>query len=64
MKYIVLRFIEGLCFIVAFVSFAIISGYIESDVPIMNLMPGFIIITAVMVLCVFLAWLIEEVLNY
>ena len=64
MKYIVLRFIEGFCFIVAIASLVIISGYIESDVPIMNLMPGFIILTALMVLCIFLAWLIDEVLNY
>ena len=64
MKYIVLRFIEGFCFIVAIASLVIISGFIESDVPLVDLMPGFIIITAVMVVCVFLAWLIEEVLNY
>lgn len=64
MKYIVFRFIEGFCFIVALVSMVIISGFIESDVPLVDLMPGFIIITAVMVVCVFLAWLIEEVLNY
>lgn len=64
MKYIVLRFIEGFCFIVAIASLVIISGFIENDVPLVDLMPGFIIITAVMVVCVFLAWLIEEVLNY
>lgn len=64
MKYIVLRFIEGFCFIVALVSLVIISGFIESDAPLVDFMPGFIIVTAVMVVCVFLAWLIEEVLNY